>query len=243
MSIRLHVNIDHVATVRNARGARYPDPVEAAFASERAGAEGITAHLRADRRHIGDRDVERLREAVTTLLNLEMAATDEMIVIAARVKPDVVTFVPERREERTTEGGLDVVANRGALGRACDALRAAGIKPSLFVAPDVTQLDAARDVGAAQVELHTGEYCTLSGAERAAELSRIARAAAHAASLGLEVAAGHSLTRHDVAAVAAIPRIVELNIGHAIVSDAIFMGLDRAVRAMRAAIDEGIRAR
>lgn len=243
MPIRLHVNIDHVATVRNARGSRYPDPVEAAFACERAGADGITAHLREDRRHIVDRDVERLREAVTTLLNLEMAATDEMVAIACRVKPDVVTFVPERREERTTEGGLDVVAHRAAIERACKALRAAGIKPSLFIAPDATQIDASLNAGAAQVELHTGEYCNASRAAHAAELSRLARGAAHAASLGLDVAAGHGLTRHNVVAIAAIPELAELNIGHAIVADAIFMGLDAAVRAMRTAVERGIRMR
>jgi pyridoxine 5-phosphate synthase len=243
MPIRLHVNIDHVATVRNARGARYPDPVEAAFVCERAGADGITAHLREDRRHMLDRDIERLRESVATILNLEMAATDEMIGIAERVRPDVVTLVPERREERTTEGGLDVVSQRQRLGGVVSRARAAGIRVSLFIAPDETQVRASRELGVEQVELHTGEYCNASGQERARGLARLASAAALADRLGLEVAAGHGLTRHNTPAVAAIPEVRELNIGHAVVADAIFTGLAGAVADMRAAVARGIALR
>lgn len=240
MPIRLHVNIDHVATVRNARGGRYPDPVEAAFVCERAGAEGITVHLRIDRRHIIDRDIERLRESVSTLINLEMAATDEMVEIACRNRPEIVTLVPERVEERTTEGGLNVVEQRAALGEVIRRLRDAGIKPSCFVAADEAQIEAAHALGAELVELHTGDYSAAAGDRRIEQAAKIATAATFASRLGLEVAAGHGLTRHNVAAIASIPEIVELNIGHAIVSDAIFMGLDAAVREMRAAMDRGV---
>ena len=239
MTIRLHVNIDHVATVRNARGTAYPDPVFAAAVCERAGADGITAHLREDRRHIGDRDVLLLRERITTFFNLEMAPTEEMVRIALEVRPDAVTLVPERREERTTEGGLDVVRGAAELRPLCARLVDAGIKLSLFIAPDETQVDGSRALGGTQVELHTGEYCHARGPNRQAELDRLARAAAHAQKFGLEVAAGHGLTRHNVIDVAAIEAVVEVNIGHAIIADALFGGLDAAVRDMRSALDRG----
>ncbi len=237
MAVRLHINIDHIATVRNARGTRYPDPVFAAQLCEQAGADGITAHLREDRRHIVDDDMARLRTAVTTLLNMEMAATAEMSAIAERVRPDVVTLVPERREERTTEGGLDVAGQRAAVEKAIDAARRAGIKVSLFIAADEATVRLSRELGAAQIELHTGDYCHRP---TAAELDRLRRAACIAHEVGLEVAAGHGLTRHNVVAVAAIPEIAELNIGHAVIADALFVGLAEAVRAFRAAVERGI---
>ena len=239
MTIRLHVNIDHVATVRNARGTSYPDPVLAAAVCERAGADGITAHLREDRRHITDRDVRLLREGITTFFNLEMAPTDEMVSIALEVRPDAVTLVPERREERTTEGGLDVIRGAAELRPMCARLVAARIKVSFFIAPDQAQVDGSRALGGAQVELHTGEYCHACGPSRAAELTRLARAAQHAAASGLEVAAGHGLTRHNVVDVAALDAVLEVNIGHAIIADALFGGLDSAVRDMRSALDRG----
>jgi pyridoxine 5-phosphate synthase len=241
--VRLHVNIDHVATLRNARGTVYPDPVLAAGLCELAGADGITAHLREDRRHIRDADIERLRQSLTTVLNLEMAATDEMIAVAERVVPHVVTLVPERREELTTEGGLDVIANRDRVQKAQRACEIRGIKLSLFVDADTAQVEASRDLGARQVELHTGGYANALGGERAEELSRLARAARLAQKLGLEVAAGHGLTRDNVPAIVAIPEMEELNIGHAIVSDAVLVGLDRAVRDFRAAVDRGVAQR
>lgn len=242
MALRLHVNIDHVATIRNARGTLYPDPALAAALCEAAGADGITAHLREDRRHVRDADVEQLRRSVVSLLNLEIATTSEMIAFAERIRPDVVTLVPERREERTTEGGLDVKAQRAGIEAAAAACGRAGIKLSLFVAPDPAVMATSRELGAAQVELHTGEYChaSMPGGDRGAlarELERLRNAAAAAHALGLEVAAGHGLTRHNVGPVVAIDEIVELNIGHAIVSDAVLFGLDRAVRDMRAAIE------
>lgn len=243
MPIRLHVNIDHVATVRNARGGKFPDPIEAAYVCERAGADGITVHLRLDRRHIRERDVERLRESVTTILNVELTTTDEMIGFACRVRPDVVTLVPERIEERTTEGGLDVVGQRSVLVDVSKRLKDAGIKLSIFVAPDEAQIEAAHALGADQIELHTGDYCAASPKERPAHVAKLEKAAALAAKLGLDVAAGHGLTRHNVVRIAQIPEIEELNIGHAIVSDAIFMGLGDAVRAMREAVRQGIALR
>lgn len=243
MAIRLHINIDHVATVRNARGTAYPDPVHAAFVCEQAGADGITAHLREDRRHMVDRDIERLRESVTTLLNLEMAGTDEMIAIAERVQPHCISLVPERREERTTEGGLDVAGQRKQLEKVAQRARKAGIRVSFFIAPDEAQLIASHELGAEQIELHTGEYCNLQGEAQAKELDRLRHAASFGRKLGLAIAAGHGLTRFNVPAVAAIEQIEELNIGHAIISDSIFLGLDGAVRAMRAAIDRGIALR
>ncbi|HZO11603.1 MAG TPA: pyridoxine 5'-phosphate synthase [Polyangiaceae bacterium] len=238
--MRLHINVDHVATVRNARGVHYPDPVFAAQICEQAGADGITCHLREDRRHIRDDDVERLKIAVETLLNLEMAATKEMIAIAARIRPDVITLVPERREERTTEGGLDVVRQKSAIAEALSMAKESGIKTSLFIAPETRDVEAARDAGADQIELHTGEYCH-SPAPR--ELERLRSAARLGHKLDLEVAAGHGLTRHNVVAIAAIEDIEELNIGHAVIADAVMLGLGRAVRGFRDAIDRGVRLR
>lgn len=241
--IRLHINIDHVATIRNARGTVYPDPVTAAALCELAGADGITAHLREDRRHIKDDDIARLRSALTTMLNLEMAATDEMTAIADRVGPDVVTLVPERRAELTTEGGLDVVATRAAVEKVAAMCQRRKIKLSLFIAPDEAHVRLSRELGATQVEFHTGEYCHQHGAERAAELARLQRAATLAHGLGIEVAAGHGLTRFNVLDIAAIPEIVELNIGHSVIGDAVLVGLDRAVRDLRFAIDRGLAQR
>jgi pyridoxine 5-phosphate synthase len=235
--VRLHVNIDHVATLRNARGTTYPDPVEAATVCLEAGADGITAHLREDRRHILDGDVVRLRQACTRTFNLEMAATDEMVGIALQVKPDVVTLVPERRQERTTEGGLDVRGGGDALAARIARMVDAGIKVSLFIAPDDLDVDASAKTAARQIELHTGEYCHAAGERADAELGRLVRAAERAASLGLEVAAGHGLTQANVGRVARIREVVELNIGHAPVADAVFLSLAGAVSAMRRAVD------
>ena len=238
--LRLGVNIDHVATVRNARGGPYPDPVRAAEAAIRAGADGITAHLREDRRHIRDGDVERLRR-LTVPLNFEMAATEEMTRLAERLQPHAVCLVPEKREERTTEGGLDVSGE--GLAPVVARLKAAGCRVSLFVEPEVAAMEAARRLGAPVVELHTGTYCeaVLAGdsARVRRELDRVARAAAHGAGLGLEVHAGHGLTVESVGPVAALSELAELNIGHALIAEAIFVGLEEAVRAMRAAMDAG----
>ncbi len=243
MTIRLHVNVDHVATLRNARGTVYPDPVFAALVCERAGADGITAHLREDRRHIADADVQRLRERITTFFNLEMAPTEEMVRIALKVQPDAVTLVPERREERTTEGGLDVVRGAPTIGPISRRLIEGGIKLSLFIAADEAQVEASHDLGAAQVELHTGEYCNVRGARRREQLALLVRAAERASAHGLEVAAGHGLTRHNVVDVAAIVSVAEVNIGHSIIADAVFDGLDGAVRDMRAALERGVAMR
>jgi len=243
MTIRLHVNIDHVATLRNARDTIYPDPVFAAAVCERAGADGITAHLREDRRHIVDRDLERLRERITTFLNLEMAPTAEMLDVALRVRPDAVTLVPERREERTTEGGLDIVRGAPTIGPLARRLVDAGIKLSLFIAPDDAQVDASRDLGAAQIELHTGEYCNATGQDKLEQLTLIDRAAQRANARGMEVAAGHGLTRHNVVDIAAIRAVAEVNIGHSMIADALFGGLDAAVRDMRDALRRGIAMR
>ncbi len=239
MRVALHVNVDHVATLRQARGTRYPDPVEAAFAAERAGADGITVHLREDQRHIQPRDVRVLRETVRGLLNLEMASAESTVALALEVLPQHVTLVPERREERTTEGGLDVVGQRASLGPVIAKLRAAGIKVSLFIAPDDAQIEASKALGAEQVELHTGDYANAVGDARAHELASLARGAAKAHALGLRVAAGHGLTAENVGPIAAIPEVVELNIGHAIVADAVIVGFAPAVRAMRRAIARG----
>ncbi|EPY03574.1 pyridoxine 5'-phosphate synthase [Magnetospirillum fulvum] len=235
--LRLGVNIDHVATLRNARGTAHPDPVQAAALAAAAGADGITAHLREDRRHIRDRDIERLRAEIALPLNMEMAATAEMVAIALRLRPHAVCVVPEKREERTTEGGLDVAGHREALRPLLTPLIEAGIRVSLFVEPDPRQLDAARALGAPVVELHTGAYCEVEGDARAAELARIVAAAAHAEAVGLECHAGHGLTFDSVAPVAAIPAIVELNIGHFLIGEAIFTGLEAAIRHMRARMD------
>jgi pyridoxine 5-phosphate synthase len=231
--IKLGVNIDHVATLRQARGTPYPSPVEAALLAEKYGADSITLHLREDRRHIQDEDVRVLRPALQTRMNLEMAATAEMIDIALDVKPQDVCLVPERREERTTEGGLDVEGNFDTIRHACSELGQAGIRVSLFIAPDSAQLDAAKEAGAPVVELHTGHYADASGREQAEELERIRAAAQYGASLGLRVNAGHGLHCQNVQPIAAIPELYELNIGHAIIAQAVFVGLERAVREMK----------
>ncbi len=244
MSVRLHINIDHVATVRNARGTTYPDPVLAARVCEEAGAHGITAHLREDRRHIRDQDIVLLRQAVRTCLNLEMAATDEMRAIAEQLRPNVITLVPERREERTTEGGLDVAGQAEAIDKVARMSKPLGIKLSLFIAPDVTAVEASAKLGAQQVEFHTGEYA--HAAESPAveqELDRIGRAASRAHALGLEVAAGHGLTQENLPRVIAISEVAEVNIGHAVIAGALFVGLPGAVRAYQAAIDHGVSLR
>ena len=235
--LRLGVNIDHVATVRNARGSGYPDPVRAALLAAESGADGITAHLREDRRHITDDDIARLSAELTIPLNLEMAATDEMLAIALRHRPHAACIVPEKREERTTEGGLDAAGQFAMLQPLVAQLGAAGIRVSLFVEPSAAQIDAALRLGAPVVELHTGRYCELEGAAQADELRRIADAAALAVKNGIEVHAGHGLTLANVAPIAAIPQVRELNIGHSLIADAIFVGLDEAVRAMREAMD------
>ena len=236
--LRLGVNIDHVATIRNARGGAHPDPVRAALAAAAAGADGITAHLREDRRHISDGDIDRLMGELRLPLNLEMAATDEMLAIALRHKPHAACIVPEKRAERTTEGGLDVRGGHNHLARYVRDLSAAGIRVSLFIEPDPAQLEAAKALGAPVVELHTGAYCDAAGAARAEQLARLQRAAAKAEQLGLECHAGHGLSFDTVGPVAAIPTIVELNIGHFLIGEAIFGGIDGAVRRMRALMNE-----
>ncbi len=235
--LRLGVNIDHVATVRNARGSGYPDPVRAALLAADAGADGITAHLREDRRHITDDDIARLAAELTVPLNLEMAATDEMLGIALRHTPHAACIVPEKREERTTEGGLDAAGQHNLLAPMVTALKGANIRVSLFIEPDPAQIDAALRLGAPVVELHTGRYCELTGAAQTAELRRIADAAALAAKNGIEVHAGHGLTFDNVIPIAAIPQIRELNIGHFLIGEAIFDGLAPVVRRMRDLMD------
>ena len=236
--LRLGVNIDHVATVRNARGGAHPDPVQAAHIAVAAGADGITAHLREDRRHITDSDIERLRAEINRPLNLEVAATGEMQQIALALKPHAVCLVPEKREERTTEGGLDAVGGFDNLKPFIPRLVDAGIRVSLFIEPAPVQLDAAKALGAQVVELHTGRYCDQAGSARKAELERIVIAAEHANSIGLECHAGHGLGFETVGPVAAIASLVELNIGHFLIGEAIFIGLERAVRKMRLVMDE-----
>ena len=246
MTAKLNVNIDHVATIREARKTIEPSIITAAVICEQAGADGITVHLRGDRRHIQDRDIELLREAVTTYLNVEMAATDEMVAIAERTRPDAVSLVPESPTEVTTEGGLNVIGNFETVRHAVERLKAAGIFVSIFIDPDLEQIEAAQRVGAQQVELCTAEYAEMTLGARAAhgegaqkaigEVERIAAAAARAKSLGLIVAAGHGLTTRNVRALAAIPEITEFNIGHHIISQSIFVGLDHAVREMIDAI-------
>ena len=230
--IALGVNIDHVATLRQARRTRYPDPLYAALMAEEAGADSITLHLREDRRHIQERDVTSLREALQTRMNLEMAVTDEMIRIARRVLPQDCCLVPESRQEITTEGGLNVVEHSARIGDAVKALGASGVRVSLFIDPDLEQIEAAQRGGAPVIELHTGAYAESTGAARAREFERLCAAAKFAARLGLIVNAGHGLNYHNVEPIAAIPEIVELNIGHAIVSRAIVDGLAKAVRDM-----------
>ncbi len=234
-SIYLGVNIDHVATLRNARGTQYPDPVHAAEIAERAGADGITIHLREDRRHITDRDVRILRETLQTRMNLEMAVTDEMVEIALQTQPEYVCLVPEKREELTTEGGLDVLGQLERVKAATEKLTAAGIKVSLFIDADREQIDAAKACGAPFIALHTGHYSDAkSDVDQQNERKKIAAAAAYAHDLGITVNAGHGLTYHNVAAIAAIPEIYELNIGHAIIGRAVFDGLAKAVADMKA---------
>jgi pyridoxine 5-phosphate synthase len=235
---RLGVNIDHVATIRNARGGDHPDPVKAALVAAGAGADGITAHLREDRRHIRDEDIHALIERLTIPLNLEMAATDEMLEIALRHRPHAACIVPEKREERTTEGGLDAAGQHNHLARFVAELVGANIRVSLFIEPDARQVEAAIRLGAPVVEFHTGRYAHLDGEARAAELGRIADAAALAAKNGIEPHAGHGLTFDNVQPVAAIPQLRELNIGHFLVGEAIFCGFEASVARMRALIDE-----
>jgi pyridoxine 5-phosphate synthase len=236
-NLRLGVNIDHVATVRNARGAGYPDPVRAALLSAEAGADGITAHLREDRRHITDDDIARLSAELTIPLNLEMAATDEMFAIAMRHRPHAACFVPEKREERTTEGGLDAAGMHNTLAPMVTALGAARVRVSLFVEPEARQIEAALRLGAPVIELHTGRYAELEGEAQVEELRRLADAAALAAKNGIEVHAGHGLTFDNVQPIAAIPQVRELNIGHFLVGEALFVGLGEAVRRMRELMD------
>jgi len=237
--IRLGVNIDHVATLRNARGVAYPDPLRAAEEAEKGGADGITVHLREDRRHIRDADVERLIAARRLPVNLEMAATEEMRGIALRLRPHAVCLVPERRQELTTEGGLDVAGAGGRLAPFVKSLAAAGIQVSLFIDPDPAQIEAAAAAGAPAIELHTGAYCDADGRARDSELRRLASAAALGRRTGLEIHAGHGLTFESVGAVAAIPEVCELNIGHFLVCEALFLGLEEAVRRMVEAIAAG----
>jgi pyridoxine 5-phosphate synthase len=237
MTLRLGVNIDHVATIRNARGGDHPDPVAAARLAARAGADGITAHLREDRRHITDTDIARLRAEIDLPLNLEMAATEEMLEIALRHRPHAACIVPEKREERTTEGGLDAAGLHNQLAYYVDKLGNAGIRVSLFVEPDAAQIEAALRLGAPVLEFHTGRYAHLDETDRAPELKRLADAAALAAKNGIEPHAGHGLTFDNVAPVAAIPHLRELNIGHFLIGEAIFIGLEESVRRMKTLMD------
>lgn len=233
--LRLYINVDHVATIREVRRATYPDPVQAAVLCEEAGADGITAHLREDRRHIHDHDIERLTSAIRTVLNLEMACTEEMLRIAERLKPYQVTLVPERRQEITTEGGLDVFQDPAGLRQAIDRIRAAGSRASLFIDADLRIVEASKALGADAVEFHTGPYA--HHPDSGGPLAALRSAAACGASLGLAVHAGHGLTVGNVGPVAAIPEVEEVNIGHAIVAQAVYMGIGAAVREMRAALD------
>lgn len=239
--LRLGVNIDHVATVRNARGGVYPDPLRAAKLAEEAGADGITAHLREDRRHISDADIDGLMEVLSVPLNFEMAATDEMQKIALRHKPHAICIVPEKREERTTEGGLEVARDENRLAHFIAPLRDAGCRVSIFIAADVRQIEAANRIGAEVIELHTGAYCDFHAEghieARDAELVRLREMSTFAHSLGLEVHAGHGLTYDTVAPVAALPEVLELNIGHFLIGEAIFLGIQPAIREMRAIMD------
>jgi pyridoxine 5-phosphate synthase len=240
--LRLGVNIDHVATIRNARGGVHPDPVRAAKLAVAAGADGITAHLREDRRHIRDEDIARLKEEITKPLNFEMAATDDMIAIAVKTKPHAACLVPERRAERTTEGGLDVRGQRALIENAVAALRSVGIRVSLFIAAEPAQIEAAKAVGAPVIEIHTGAWCEAlmsNAAEAEREWKRIVEGARLAKDLGLEVHAGHGLDFASAEKIAALPEIVELNIGHFLIGEATFVGLEAAIKTMRAAMDRG----
>lgn len=235
--LRLGVNIDHVATLRNARGGVFPDPLRAAHLAEKAGADGITAHLREDRRHISDSDIEKLRLEINLPLNLEMAGTQEMAEIALKHLPHACCIVPERREERTTEGGIDAAGRRTQLEPIVRELVDAGIRVSMFIEPDKRHLDASRAMGAPVVELHTGAYSNASGAEQQALLKKVAEAAHYGASIGLEVHAGHGLTYDNVAPIAALDQIAELNIGHYLIGEAIYVGLEASIRGMRERMD------
>lgn len=235
--LRLGVNIDHVATIRNARGEPHPDPVEAARIAAEAGADGITAHLREDRRHIRDDDIHRIKDTITLPLNMEMAPTEDMLAIACDVRPHAACIVPERREEITTEGGLDVITHQDTLSPIVTALKNAGIRVSLFVEADPAQLDVAKHIAADIVELHTGAYANTSGGTHAEELQRLQQAAAHASAIGLECHAGHGLKYNNVGPIAAIPDIVELNIGHFLIGQAIFTGLAASISEMRRFMD------
>ncbi len=237
----LGVNIDHVATLRQARGTPFPDPVEAALVAERAGADAITLHLREDRRHIQERDVELIRQVLATRMNLEMAVTEEMLTIAERIRPEDCCLVPERREELTTEGGLDVAGQRGRLSEACARLREVGVRVSLFIDAEPRQIEAAAKVGAPVIEIHTGHYADARGAAQEREYRRIVEAVRLGGSLGLQVNAGHGLNYHNVQPIAAITEIRELNIGHAIVARAVFAGLEGAVREMKRLMGEARR--
>ena len=234
--LHLGVNVDHVATLRQARGTDYPDPVQAALRAERAGADSITVHLREDRRHIQDTDLPRLQAAMATHMNLEMAVTDEMLTIAVGLGPSDCCLVPEKREELTTEGGLDVCSQIDRVRTACQRLGEAGIRASLFIDPDNAQLDAALDAGAPVVELHTGAYAEAAGEEQDKELARVAAAAEYGARIGLTVHAGHGLHYENVGPIAALPQIVELNIGHAVIARAVMDGIETAVADMKAAM-------
>ncbi len=242
-AIRLGVNIDHVATLRNARGGAHPDPLRAALAAIEAGADGITAHLREDRRHIRDADMERLKATISVPLNFEMAATEEMVRIASALRPHATCLVPERREELTTEGGLDVIGQRAAIARATEKLTEAGARVSLFISADRRQIDAAVAVKAPAIEIHTGAWCEAVVHRRAeaadAEWRRIVEGAAHAREAGLEVHAGHGLDYATAETISSLPQIVELNIGHFMMGEALFVGLAETVRRMRAAMDRG----
>lgn len=237
--LRLGVNIDHVATIRNARGGLHPDPVRAAFEALEAGADGITAHLREDRRHISDHDIRRLRAEVSLPLNLEMAATGEMLDIAMLHVPNACCIVPEKREEVTTEGGLNVKAQQSHLKAYIEALKSKGIRVSLFIDPDRAQVEAAANLGADIIELHTGRYSDTQGTERDQELVFLQKAASFGASLGLEIHAGHGLSYETVKPIAAIPEVVELNIGHFLMGEALFCGLQESIQKMRKLMDEG----
>ena len=230
--MRLGINVDHVATVRQARRIEIPDPVEAALLAEKGGANGITVHLREDRRHIQERDVERMREKLATKLNLEMAVIPEMLEFAERIRPDDVCLVPERREELTTEGGLNVIAHRDKVKETVDRLQAAGIHVNLFIDPEKQQIEVSREIGAHGIEIHTGQYCDAAG-DRKRELQEVKRAASLAHGLGLEVHGGHGLNYDNVLPIVAIPEIVELNIGHSIIARAILVGMERAVKEMK----------
>jgi pyridoxine 5-phosphate synthase len=241
MKLRLGVNIDHVATVRNARGGDNPDPVRAALLAQGAGADGITAHLREDRRHIRDEDIVALTQGLNIPLNLEMAATEEMLEIALKAKPHAACIVPEKREERTTEGGIDCIGQHNRLKPIVAALIGAGIRVSMFIEPDRKQIDAARALGAPVVELHTGAYANATGDARARILKHVHNAAEFGADLGIEIHAGHGLTFDNVGPIAAIPHIRELNIGHFLIGEAVFIGLEGSIKRMRVLMDEARR--